>query len=73
MSEKSDLLYNSVSDKFIAIRHEVDLRDISVITPTIFSLLQENGMIVPSNLNEREKVMRSGTPTHYLLIVSLSL
>lgn len=32
MSEKSDLLYNSVSDKFIAIRHEVDLRDISVIT-----------------------------------------
>lgn len=57
MSEKSDLLYNSVSDKFIAIRHEVDLRDISVITPTIFSLLQENGMIVPSNLNEREKVI----------------
>lgn len=73
MSEKSDLLYNSVSDKFIAIRHDVELGDISAITPAIYTLLQENGMIVPLNLNEREKVIEIWNLTRYPLIISLSL
>lgn len=47
MSANTDVLYNTASDKFIAIRRNTELKDISELSGSLTQLLLDNQMIVP--------------------------
>lgn len=57
MSENTDVLYNTASDKFIAIRRNTELKDISELSESLTQLLLDNQMIVPEELDERGEVI----------------
>lgn len=57
MSEKSDILYNAVSDKFVALRKNVNLDNVTELSESTKELLRKNGMIIPIDKNERTNVI----------------
>lgn len=57
MSANTDVLYNTASDKFIAIRRNAELKDISELSESLTQLLLDNQMIVPEELDERGEVI----------------
>lgn len=57
MSANTDVLYNTASDKFIAIRRNTELKDISELSESLTQLLLDNQMIVPEELDERGEVI----------------
>lgn len=61
LSGKSDILYNCVSDKFVAIRHDIATDTIGNIKPATASILRENGMIVTDDTDERKNVIEIWT------------
>lgn len=78
MSENTDVLYNTASDKFIAIRRNTELKDISELSESLTQLLLDNQMIVPEELDERGEVIaqwekRVKSETDFFLIVNPTL
>lgn len=57
VSEQSDILYNAVSDKFIAIRKNVNLESVTNLTESTRELLRKSGMIIPIDTDERVNVI----------------
>lgn len=57
LSDKSDILFNTVSGKFIAIRHDVEIKPEFEISDNTAQLLLDNGMLIPQNIDERSKVI----------------
>ncbi len=78
LSEKSDLIYNSFSNKFIAIKHEISLANVNGLNIHFRDLLYSNGMIISDDINEYESVVREWkTNTEkkdsYLVIINPTL
>lgn len=57
LSDKSDILYNALSDRFIAIKHDLELQDVSDLPKTVAILLQENGMLTADDSDERSEAI----------------
>lgn len=78
LSEKSDILYNSFSGKFIAIRHSVNLDSADNLSDSLRELLSANGMMVEDDVNEYEEVVKvwtdkASSPTTSSLIINPTL
>lgn len=58
LSDKSDILYNALSDKFIAIRRNVELENVSTLPESVRTLLLENDMLISEDIDERSKVIK---------------
>lgn len=57
ISDNSDIIYNAFSNKFIAIRNDVELDTVSDLSSKMFELLLDNGMIISKDTDERESVI----------------
>lgn len=78
LSETTDILYNAASDKFIAMRRNIELKDVAELSDSLSSLLEENQMIVPEELDEREAVInqwkqRVEADKNFFLIINPTL
>lgn len=57
LSDKSDILYNALSDRFIAIKHDLELQNVPDLPESISVLLQENGMLTADDSDERSEAI----------------
>lgn len=78
ITEKTDIIYNTASDRFIAIRHNIELKSVSDLPDSLSSILEENQMIVAEDLDEREAVInqwkqRVEADKNYFLIINPTL
>lgn len=73
LSDKSDILYNALSDRFIAIKHKVDLHNTTGLPESLAILLKENGMLRDDDIDERseakERWMKEATSSHAMTII----
>ena len=63
LSDKSDILYNTRSGKFLAIKHSLDLNDMSMLTESTKDILRSNEMLVPDDINERDEIINQWVAT----------
>lgn len=57
LSDKSDILYNALSDRFIAIKHDLQLQNVADLPESLAIMLQENGMLISDDTDERSKAI----------------
>lgn len=73
LSDKSDILYNTLSDRFIAIRHDVELKNECDLAESLANLLLKNNMLISEDIDERSSVikqwMKEVTSTHSFTII----
>ena len=73
LSDKSDILYNALSDRFIAIKHYVELQDETNLPDSLATLLKENGMLTADEIDERSEAidrwMKESTSSHAMTII----
>lgn len=63
LSENSDILYNARSDRFVAIRHNIQLNNLSDITETVKELLRRNNMLISEDIDEQREVINQWIET----------
>lgn len=78
LSPTSDIVYNALSNRFIAIKNSLDMSHVDDLNPSTIRILQDNGMIVEDNVDEYALVKEQWYKTveydeMYMLIVNPTL
>lgn len=78
LSTKSDLLYNALSGKFVAIRHDTPIEHIDNLSDSLLNLLSDNGMVISDETDERSLVIEEwkrhiSSDKEYTLIINPTL